>query len=192
MSDLLQVYNYMKQYVIEKGYKSDLEGYQNIPPLEQMSKWYFFYQYAWVVINSGMKNQIAEKIFEKFWNKGDINFDAIRHKHKNFSLRKVYNKLDKIFNQYKNSKDKLKFLESLPHIGIKTKYHLAKNLGFDYAKPDRHLTRIASFFNYDNVQEFCNVVSQLSNDEIKIVDTVFWRFANLNNNYLEILRCKRI
>jgi len=188
MSQLLRIYNYMKKDIITKGYGKDLEFYMNIPSLEEMTKEYFFSEYCWVVIHSGLGNKATKNIYNNFWNNGNYDFDAINHPLKNIAIRKTYSRLDKYFNQYKTSEDKLTFLDSLPHIGPKTKYHLAKNLGFNYAKPDRHLERITLFFGYNNVQKFCDVISRLSNDKIKIVDTVIWRFATLHTNYLEILK----
>ena len=76
----------------------------------------------------------------------------------------------------------------MPHIGPITKFHLARNLGLDYAKPDRHLVKIALAFGYSNVQAFCREASELTGDKIGLVDLVFWRFAVLNaNKYLELI-----
>lgn len=187
---LIEIYNKIKQIVIEKGYQREIEWLQNIPSLEEMSKWYFFREYVWVVLNSGMKNEIMKNKFKEFWNNGNgnFNFDAVGHPHKNKSIREVHNKLDSCFKHFKNSKNKLKYLKSLSHIGDKTKYHLARNLGFlEYAKPDRHLVRIASFFNYNDVQKFCRTISKDSQDKPGVVDLVFWRFAESHTNYLELL-----
>ena len=183
------LYFKIKNEIIEKGHLGEIEWYNNIPNLEDLDKIFFFREYAWVVINSGMKNQVAEGIFKKFWNGNKtFNFDAIRHPLKNKAIKKVYNRLDFYFDHLLQSKAKLKFLKNLPHIGDITKYHLAKNLGLNFAKPDRHLVRIANLFGYDNVQDFCKVVSELSHDKIGVVDLVFWRYANLTKNYIEVIK----
>ncbi|MBA7467119.1 hypothetical protein ES707_02315 [subsurface metagenome] len=80
------------------------------------------------------------------------------------------------------------YLKSLPHIGDITKYHLARNLGLNYAKPDRHLVRISNLFEHTNVQELCKKLSILTDDPIGLVDLVLWRFATLYPNYLELIK----
>ncbi len=181
------VYDYIKYLVIEEGFQEEIDWCNSIP--DEIDKNYFYREYSWVVINSGMNNQIAKKVYDNFWkNKQKPNFNAIGHPHKNYSLKKVYHRLNFYFKHFNSSNNKLKFLESLPHIGKITKYHLARNLGLNYAKPDRHLVRIVNLFEYDNVQVFCKDVSDLSGDKIGVVDLVFWRFATLKKNYLELIK----
>jgi hypothetical protein len=57
-----------------------------------------------------------------------------------------------------------------------TVWHLAKNLGFDAAKPDRHLVRIAEHYGFDHPRAFCTAIAQASSDPVKVVDLVVWRF----------------
>lgn len=185
---IIRIYHRIKNELIKKGYKGEIQWYEEIIPLENLTSFSFFREYTFVVISSGMKNQVAEKIFKNFWGYGiTFNFDAIKHPLKHKAIKKVYNRLRFYFTHLLESKDKLKFLQSLPHIGDITKYHLAKNLGLNYAKPDRHLVRIANYFEYNDVQKFCQKISDLTNDKIGVVDVVFWRFANLHQNYLEII-----
>ena len=180
-------YEVIKHELEENGYKKEIEWCKNIPSIENIDKNYFFSEYSWVVINSGMNNKVAEKIFKSFWNEGNIDFNAINHAQKNKALRKVYSRLDFYFNHLKQSKNKLMYLKSLPFIGDITKYHLARNLGLNVAKPDRHLIRVAKAFGYSDVQKFCRKISFLSGDKIGVVDLVFWRYATITSNYLEII-----
>jgi len=50
------------------------------------------------------------------------------------------------FDVYKRAvlQDPVPTLRSFPYIGGVTAFHLAKNLGADLAKPDRHLSRLAA------------------------------------------------
>ncbi|MBD3213433.1 MAG: hypothetical protein GF311_12570 [Candidatus Lokiarchaeota archaeon] len=131
-----------------------------------------------------MKNQVAEKIFENFWK--DKNLDAINHAEKRKAIKEVYSNIDTYFKRYSNSENKLEFFQySLPYIGEIGKYHLARNLGFNMAKPDRHLMKISNYFGFNDVQEFYKFVSEDTKDEIIVIDYVFWRFANLNLNYID-------
>ena len=70
------------------------------------------------------------------------------------------------------------YLESIPWIGGITKYHLAKNLGFDCCKPDRHLVRISKEYN-TSPEELCKRISEATGDRVATVDLVIWRVANL-------------
>jgi hypothetical protein len=182
----INIFDYVKKEVVENGYEKEIEWVRNIN--QDIDKSYFFREYVWVVVNSGMNNKVAEKIFRSFWNDGkDFNFDAVKHKYKNKSILEVFNNLDDYFSKYTKSKNKMGFLFSLPHIGKITKYHLARNLGMDFAKPDRHLVNISNIFGYENVLEFCKKISELSNERIGVVDLIFWRFATLFKDYIEII-----
>lgn len=178
-------YNQIKKMIIDKGYGNEIKWINNIP--NPIDKIWFFREYSWVVINSGMKNTVAEKIFKNFWNNGSLDFSAINHPNKNKALKKVFERLDFYFLHFTKSKNKLMYLKSLPHIGDVTKYHLARNLGLNYAKPDRHLVRISNLFEHTNVQELCKKLSILTEDPIGLVDLVLWRFATLYPNYLELI-----
>ena len=182
------IYDYLMRFLKENGFNKEIEWVENIPPLEKQDKLYFFQEYCWVVVNSGMKNKVAEKIFKNFWNNGNLDFNMIKHPLKNKAIKEVYRRLDFHFEHIKSSKNRLKYLKSLSFIGDITKYHLARNLGLDYAKPDRHLVRIAEALGYNNVQTLCKDVSDLSGDKIGVVDLVFWRYATLTNNYLEFIK----
>jgi len=179
-------YNKIKMMIIDQGYENEIMWVNNIP--NPVDKDLFFKEYSWVVINSGMKNKVAEKIYKNFWNNNTPDFSTINHPNKNKSMKEVYTRLDFYFLHFMKSKNKLMFLKSLPHIGDITKYHLARNLGLNYAKPDRHLVRISSLFTYPNIQEFCKKLSNLTGDPIGIVDLVLWRFATLYPNYLELIK----
>jgi len=67
-------------------------------------------------------------------------------------------------------------LRCLPYIGEITSYHLAKNLGADVAKPDRHLVRFAASQGFSDVHTLCSAISQVSGDPLRVVDVVLWRF----------------
>lgn len=75
-------------------------------------------------------------------------------------------------------------LRQLPYIGPVTVYHLAKNIGTEVAKPDRHLVRIAQACGYNDVQEFCGLISSFTGDAISVVDLVLWRWATISHHYL--------
>ncbi len=161
----------------EHGYL--IEKWQNIEPCENAEE--FFRQYAWVVINTGLKNQVAQKIYDRMLkaiDSGEPIANAYGNERKARAIEYIYQNRRDIFHLYIKSDDKLKFLEELPEIGKVTKYHLARNLGIDVCKPDRHLVRIANQFN-TTPYELCEKLSVETGDRIGVVDYVLWRAANL-------------
>lgn len=66
----------------------------------------------------------------------------------------------------------------LPWMGLANRRYLAKNLGFDLAKNDRHLTRLAGQYRYSadasGVQRFVEDVACCVAERVSVVETVLW------------------
>jgi hypothetical protein len=75
-------------------------------------------------------------------------------------------------------------LQELPYLGPATSLHLAKNLGLDVAKPDRHLVRMARALCCVNPETLCDRISAQIGDRVAVVDLVMWRFATITPGYL--------
>jgi hypothetical protein len=73
-------------------------------------------------------------------------------------------------------KDPVLELSALPHIGPVTAWHLAKNLGFDAAKPDRHLVRLCNRLGFADVHELCGAIAAVTGQTVGVVDIVLWRY----------------
>ena len=79
------------------------------------------------------------------------------------------------------------YLDTLPMIGPVTRYHLARNIGIDCVKPDRHLIRLASEAGYEmkdpqkGVEAMCRDIQKDIGDAEKLgtIDVVLWRACNL-------------
>jgi hypothetical protein len=84
--------------------------------------------------------------------------------------------------------DGLNELQRLPFIGPITRFHLAKNLGLDVVKPDRHLVRIARAAGFTDPEAMCRVVAEVTGDRLATVDVVLWRFATLEPRYVDLFR----
>lgn len=169
----------LKKQIIERGYEKDIIWSQSIQPCK--NGFDFFMEFGWVVVNSGMKSQIAHMIWGKLCGAMAIHkhpSTVFNHKGKTDAIHKVYTLQDFYFKKYQEAKDKKAFLLTLPYIGKITVYHLLKNLGFDCCKPDRHLVRIANFTD-TTPEEMCKKLSEETGDSIATVDTVIWRAANL-------------
>ena len=77
----------------------------------------------------------------------------------------------------------MSFLKTFDFIGDTTCYHLAKNIGLNFAKPDRHLLRISKIIGFDSPHALCKLISDYVADKIQVVDLVLWRYATLDSNY---------
>lgn len=168
------------QHVLEAmGYSEEIEWAKSIEPCA--SDAVFFAEYTWVVIGSGMKNQVARKIQERIhaaWATGESTGSAFGHKGKVAAIDYVSVHRDKLFNQYRRSGEPLEYLKTLPWIGDITKYHLAKNLGLDVVKPDRHLVRIAEKYGVDCFT-LCRQLAEDTGLRVAAVDQILWRAGNL-------------
>lgn len=140
---------------------------------------YFAQETIWVILNAGMRAQVARVIQSRIvplLEAGKSSSGGFGHKLKCRAIDAVWNDRDRLFGQWNEASDKLAFLESLPHIGPITKFHLARNLGLDFCKPDRHLVRIAG---EETPKVMCQRLADATGDRIGVVDCVIWRAANL-------------
>lgn len=130
-----------------------------------------------VICNSGMKNTVARGIFIKCreaLHSHSAVFDVFRHPGKAAAIETIWRDRSILLSGYITAKDKLAFCESLPWIGGITKYHLAKNLGADVAKPDVHLQRLADREGC-TVQALCERLGAQTGLRVAAIDTVLWR-----------------
>lgn len=163
---------------LDPQYEREFLSYEH--PRKNHSPETFAREAIWVILNSGMKNQVAQKIYERVIDAIDAGTDisdAFGHKGKVSAIKHIWENKKDLYGAYKASKDKLEFLVRIPWIGGITKYHLAKNLGHDCAKPDRHLVRIANEHG-ESVDDLCLRLSEATGDRIASVDYVLWRAAN--------------
>ena len=128
-----------------------------------------------------MKNQIAEKIHSRVMAAivdGVPIGTVFGHAGKVKAINYVLARQKEFYFEYLMANDKLAWLETLPYIGKVTKYHLAKNLGLDVCKPDRHLVRIASQCDI-TPQKLCEKLARETGSRVAVIDQILWRSANL-------------
>lgn len=203
---LARIYFIAKKYVIQNGYSNEIDWQENVD-LNDLTYQLFLKEYSWVVLASGLSDKVVTKVFPKIqsifdnWNR--LDYIKQNYTELEISLLKVFNNKLKIkallnttlflyskgFEYIKNEiKTKgLDFLKSLSFIGETTCYHLAKNIGLSYAKPDRHLIRISNSIGAHSPQILCNIISERIAEKIQVVDLVLWRYATLDNKYEEKL-----
>lgn len=133
-----------------------------------------------VICNSGMRNTVARGIFRKcvIALHCDIPvIDVFKHVGKAAAIEKIWAEREALwdgFNDALGGDAELAYLESLPWIGPITKYHLAKNLGANVAKPDVHLQRLADREGC-TAQQLCDRLAKEVRLRAATVDVVLWR-----------------
>jgi len=205
-NSLMLKYAFAKTIVQDEGFQNEILWQSNLC-FDNLNESSFLREIAWVILTCGMKEAIIRNRFEAFsscffhWSSAHQISDS-REKCE-LSALKIFNNRPKIsailnaadhvtkigFEKIKKKiqLDPINVLQMFDYIGPVTVYHLAKNIGLPVAKPDRHLVRIAQQENYCDVQSFCGDISRLSGDSVPVVDIVFWRFATIDNDYLNVL-----
>ncbi len=140
---------------------------------------HFAFDCIFVIANSGMKNTVAQKIFDKSvvaLVAGTPVFDVFKHPGKSSAMETIWRDRVPLLASYHLADDKLAFCETLPCIGNITKYHLAKNFGAPVAKPDVHLQRLADRAGV-TPQHLCEALSRETGWKVGTVDTLLWRLC---------------
>lgn len=137
----------------------------------------FAYEAIFVICNSGMKNTVARGIYQRCvaaLQAGAPVFAVFKHPGKAAAIETIWRDREQLLASYLAAADKLANLEALPWIGGITKYHLAKNFGLQYAKPDVHLQRLADREGC-TAQALCERLAAEVGLRVATVDTVLWR-----------------
>lgn len=201
---LAYAYLLAKQAVIDAGFEDEL-CWQNTVRTTQISESTFLSEAAWVVLSAGMSAAVIGRIFPDI-SSAFLNWESAQaiskqsNKCREAALVRFNNgrKIEAILYIASHVSDRgfdfvrksievnaLTYLTTLPFMGPATSAHLAKNLGVQIAKPDRHLNRIALANGFESAQQICEVISEYVGDDIPEVDLVLWRFATINKHYLE-------
>lgn len=206
---LIDQYVDAKEIVINEGYSSELDWQLELD-IKTNTESDFLREAAWVILSSGMRETTVRSKFNEI-SDSFMGFEsALNIVYKAYQCRsdalKYFNhpkKIDAIlsvafrvfFDGFESVKNSIEFygvdyLQSLDFIGPATSYHLAKNIGLNVAKPDRHLCRVAEATGFNTVNDLCNKISSLTGDSISVVDLVIWRFATIRNDYLSWFEIK--
>lgn len=186
--------------VVAAGYADEIEWAEGLqPPSCPVA---FALELGWVVVNSGMRFRVADGLWRGDKARGRIGIAALlqagrsageefRHAGKVAALDHLWQHREVLLGEFLSiatDDARIDWLGSLPWIGPITRYHGAKNLGVDTAKPDRHLARLAGRPDwatakitdlYPAVMALCRPLAEASGDRIATVDMVLWRAAEL-------------
>lgn len=174
-----ETYQAIRRSVADAGYSGDIEWAQNVRPPETADD--LAGEAIWVILCSGMKEQIARLIQEKVLGAirdGKSVRTVFGHDGKAAAIDLIWRDRERLFASFKLVNDKVEWCARLPWIGNITKWHLAKNLGVDCAKPDVHLARVAKYYGTSPAR-LCESLAMATGDRIATVDVVIWRACNL-------------
>lgn len=137
----------------------------------------FAIEAIFVICNSGMKNTVARRIFDKVraaLAAGQSARTVFGHPGKAAAIDAIWRDRQAWFDGFMAAEDKVAFCETIPWIGGITKYHLAKNFGAQVAKPDVHLQRLADLHDI-TPQALCEQLAASSGLKVATVDLILWR-----------------
>lgn len=197
--------------VVDSGFAHEVD-WQERCRLENLTETRFLREAAWVILSSGMSVRVVHSRFPKLsraflgWSSADrIVRNRDRCRRRALQIFHHFGKVDAIcsvatfvahasFARVKAHVQErgVEALSALPYIGPITKFHLAKNIGIDVAKPDRHLVRLARSAGVSGPQELCRVIAEATGDRIATVDLVLWRYATLDRAYAKLFGRTRI
>jgi len=183
--------------------------YYDTRNLEHLPEQEFLSEVAWCVFNSGMREAVVKKKWPALM-RAFRDFRAARICHEELVVRIEahrefghHGKINAVIRaaQFlvcegwertradiaKGGPDYLE--ETFPFIGPVTKYHLAKNIGFDCVKPDRHLVRVTEAAGYDSPEVLCQAIKDETGDRLAVIDYVIWRYAaSINTDYMDAFK----
>jgi hypothetical protein len=182
MDDYFAHYQRAYNRVVTAGYQNEINWCRDMTSFDACTPENFFNEYVWCVLNAGMKEQVARKIYDRFMTMGDLT--TIGHLGKRAAIARGIVEHGCWFRILQGSNDKIEYLQTLPWIGPITKYHLARNIGIDCVKPDRHLVRLAQYYGFDSPLKMCEEIQRfVPYERLGTIDVVLWRDCNLKGGF---------
>lgn len=141
-------YERVRNRLIELGYEDEIAWAQSgrFAPATPKD---FALETIYILANSGMKQQVARRIYEKVREallRGESAATVFGHAGKAGAMDQVWTNRASLHAEYLAvpDREKVDWLGRLPWIGQITKWHLAKNFGVLCIKPDRHIVRLGA------------------------------------------------
>lgn len=157
----------------------------------------FLKEAAWVILCSGFRESTIRKLFDYIslsfcdWESADsiVNFSSqciiaaqavFGNKRKLEAIVEVAKRINSIgffLIKERIHANPIAELQEFDFIGPITAWHLAKNLGLQIAKPDRHLLKLSNSVGYGkDVQKLCMSIADASGKSVAVVDLILWRY----------------
>ena len=170
-----RLFTQIEQAVRRAGYAAAIEQSETVMPPKTAEQ--FASEVIYVVINAGFSNRIAVPIFERCMaalRNGHSSKTAFGHPGKTDAIDDIWKRRASLFRKLQKAENPIEFCATLPWTGPITKYHVAKNIGADVAKPDVHLNRLAAPEGV-TAQELCERLARETGYRAATVDMVLWR-----------------
>ncbi len=204
MTWLVDRYLTAKDAIIERGFAAEVD-WQATVSFESITESDFLREASWVILSAGMSEAVVRRRFPAvsaaFHNwRGAATITRCKTKCRNAALTAFAHtgKISAIIalagKVSSDGFDRIKrnislygvdYLQEFEYIGPITCYHLAKNIGLDVVKPDRHLVRLAFATEFESPLDLCRMISEATGDRLSVVDLVLWRFATIQPDYVE-------
>jgi hypothetical protein len=201
---IIEAYLIAKNHVLNEGFGEEIDWQDSIH-LCHVTESDFLRESAWVVLSSGMAEVVIRRKFPSlsgafhYWRSAkEIIEDSEGCRKRALDIFRNNRKIEAILSiaqrvcrqgfdivKRQVQQEGVRFIQSLPFMGPATSYHLAKNIGLDVVKPDRHLLRVAAAAGFETPEQLCKEITSVVGDRVSVVDLVIWRFATLKANYLE-------
>jgi hypothetical protein len=201
---LVDAYVSAREEVISRGFAFEIDWHYLLD-LNELTEMHFLRESAWVILNSGMREAVIRRKFLSLssafchWKSASAivrSREVCRrralaifgHARKIEAIIAVAAEVEsRGFDRVREGilTQGVDYLRTFSYIGSVTKFHLAKNLGMDVVKPDRHLMRVAERLGMESPVELCWLLARETGDRVGIVDVVIWRFATLRKDYLD-------
>ncbi len=206
-NSIIDRYIDIKKQVIESGFAWEID-WQEEQDFTTISESKFCSEAAWVILSSGMSVRTVTKVFSKV-SEAFFNWDSVErvilnkekciekalvHFNHVGKINAIVNIIEEIDREgYINFKNNIRkrgidYLQKFPFLGPATSYHLAKNIGVDVVKPDRHLINLANELNFSSVHELCKTIASPIDEKMSVVDIVLWRYCVITPDYISKVR----
>ena len=199
-----RAYLHARRVVIAQGYSNEID-WQDSRRFERVTESQFLREAAWVVLSAGMSERVVRGVFPRVsaafldWSSATAIVRsrnlclcaataAFAHERKIDAIASIADRINEAgFACFKArvAADWFTELCKLDYIGPVTSFHLAKNLGLDLVKADRHLVRIAEAAGAESPRALCCAIASATGDRLATIDVVLWRFATLIPSYLD-------
>lgn len=197
---LKDIWKYALDYCRLHGVDEQAINYwKNLPKPNEISDGYFLEELAWCIFNAGFRESVIRSKWEAIRSTYQFfNVDAVIRCEKKIAemMKHVFNnkrKIQAVIDCAKKIKlespiserlskmteaEILEYLKSYPYIGDITKYHIARNIGVDCVKPDRHLVRLSAFMGFASPDDMVNEIAMLTGEKKGFIDYILWQWLS--------------
>lgn len=203
---LVRAYLRAKRKVIEAGFASELQWQATRSPFD-VTDVEFLREASWVVLSAGIADSVVARLFPRFADAlfgfrpdrvcanpsaRDRAMDVFGNDRKIGAVLRiaaVTRDLGTDGLRRELRTNGMRFIAQLPYMGPATTCHLAKNVGLQVAKPDRHLLRLSDATGRQSADALCSEISGWLGEPLSVVDIVLWRWATIHRGECDSSHC---